>query len=54
MESIILLNIAFKAYKLKNDQLNKLIHKGYKFDVVVIALKLVKKEIKTEYILNND
>ena len=45
-----LLFLKFKNDPLKQfDPLNKLIHKGYKFDVVVITLKLVKKEIKTEY-----
>lgn len=42
-----LLFLKFKNDPLKQfDPMNKRIHKGYKFDVVII-LKLVKKEIKT-------
>ena len=50
-----LLFLKFKNDPLKQfDPLNKLIHKGYKEFDVVITLKLVKKEIETEYFLIND
>ena len=47
-------NIVYKSYKFKNrildmsDSLNKFIHKGYKYDIIINTLRLVfrKKDIK--------
>jgi len=51
-------NITYKAYKFKHDPLklidplNKLIHKGYKFDVVVRTLKLVFTDTNIDNLIN--
>jgi len=52
-------NISYKAYKFRNDPLkltiplNKLIHKGYRFDIVVRTLKLVLIGINIEALVDS-